>query len=826
MSKITDAEANATSLDGLVNDNALVPTLRNGPKPSYQYLVDGWNTEFNTLIDNLDTQGDAAIVAINEDVATVDNAATVALSSINTNKETIETAAANVDLTIAELDSKYKLTMLGVDGAWASGIEFTAYNQYLVYNGTAYQPKPSTNPPYTTGAIPNLSDVQPITVNNADGIILDGGGSVQDYIDGQQFASVDAVKSYSKISKLMGQRIQTKEYHAGTGYGGATYIVAPYADNPQIDNIGNGFISDVDSSICVVNLSKNVIVSQYGARPDDITIDSYQAIQAAFDEALRLSNVNSTYLTAALQTNFPAIPIVFEYGQGYRLSQPVDYSHTAFEMVGYGRVHIKPDNFNDFPFKFNGTAFAHKIHGFTFECTQAGVFDYESTNTSGGLVEFEKCRFVSDPYGFHSGIAIRYRNRSSELRLSNIYFNRVKHPVHNRECDFVTFNDNCWFGFPFYSVFDDRDGYIRNDNGFMRIDNCLFAGGPSDTPVGTNAGTGTGAANGAEVAYIRCGTEAVSPDITEVHGRISITNTRIGYEQGAGALVNFFTPYQTSGTHFRSGIYIADVQTSPREDKIPNFEGLDVSPVLRLFTAPSEIVIDGLYINPSNTALISNGSTTTLEALRGQLNDPVNYSDDFADQGVDKKAFWQYSAKNVCGENVFMVASQSAPSKLENNKWLELFDSFNYFFESDFPLPTSAGNSPTIKVETFFNDFSTQGGSIFNVYGDCYPAVAGGNINRRNISGTITILHNEATNTITGEFYDTSGISASMSITVLFDVGGVESASVTLAQAANATLLVKLTNAAVDGANIRCRGLVVKPVSAYFDDRQNGFYQA
>ena len=39
MSKIADAEANATSLDGLVNDNGLIPTLRNGPKPSWQYLV-------------------------------------------------------------------------------------------------------------------------------------------------------------------------------------------------------------------------------------------------------------------------------------------------------------------------------------------------------------------------------------------------------------------------------------------------------------------------------------------------------------------------------------------------------------------------------------------------------------------------------------------------------------------------------------------------------------------------------------------------------------------------------------------------------------------
>lgn len=39
MSKITDAEANATSLDGLINDDGLIPTLRNGPKPSWEYLV-------------------------------------------------------------------------------------------------------------------------------------------------------------------------------------------------------------------------------------------------------------------------------------------------------------------------------------------------------------------------------------------------------------------------------------------------------------------------------------------------------------------------------------------------------------------------------------------------------------------------------------------------------------------------------------------------------------------------------------------------------------------------------------------------------------------
>lgn len=92
MSKIADTEANATSLDGLVNDNALVPTLRNGPKPSYQYLVNGWNTEFNALISNLDTQGDAATTSINADVVTVESAKNSAVSNINADVSAVDTA--------------------------------------------------------------------------------------------------------------------------------------------------------------------------------------------------------------------------------------------------------------------------------------------------------------------------------------------------------------------------------------------------------------------------------------------------------------------------------------------------------------------------------------------------------------------------------------------------------------------------------------------------------------------------------------------------------------------------------------------------------------
>lgn len=45
-------------------------------------------------------------------------------------------------------------------GFWVSGATFTAYDQYMVYEGKAYGPLPSTNLPYTVGAIPNTFTYQ------------------------------------------------------------------------------------------------------------------------------------------------------------------------------------------------------------------------------------------------------------------------------------------------------------------------------------------------------------------------------------------------------------------------------------------------------------------------------------------------------------------------------------------------------------------------------------------------------------------------------------------------------------------------------------------
>lgn len=572
--------------------------------------------------------------------------------------------------------------------------------------------------------------------------------------------------------------------------------------------------------------SSNVIsVNALGAVGDTVADDT-AVIQAAFDLAIAISTSFVYSLGGAGTNQNPVVNVTFDPAKGYRTTSTININHVSIGIVGGGRVAIVPDDFNDFIFTITGVAFRHKISGFTFESTQAGIFDYEATNVSGSLVWFDDCRFVTDQFSHESGIAVRYRNRSSELRFTQCYFNRIKHPVHNRECDFVTFGDNCWFGFALNAVYANKDAYIRNDNGFMRIHDCLFAGGPA---------ADAGVTNGTEIAYINVGTEAVSPDVTEVHGRISITSTRIGYEVGAGALINFFTPHVASGggTDFRNGIFIDDIQTNPREEKKKNIDDLDVASLIRLFDMPNEISLNNIHNNTGNLAVITAGSTTDLTILREKANVPVNYFDDFADQKTLYSSNDIYQIHGITCPNLFIVATDTQTGINQHNRWLELFDKFNYFFDSDFPNAGSGGNSPTINVDTIFFDFAAQLGSVFRVFGGCFPAVAGTTLANANISGTITITNENNSNfdRITPYFdsdIDYSAQANDIEITPFFVVATVEKATITNAEAANATLRIRIQHAGTPGVvNVRCRGLVVQPIGGLMPSKQNdGFIQA
>ena len=51
-------------------------------------------------------------------------------------------------------------------GVWASGITFTAYNEYMIYNGVAYKPKGTTSLPYVSANTPDMYNVEPYVLHN------------------------------------------------------------------------------------------------------------------------------------------------------------------------------------------------------------------------------------------------------------------------------------------------------------------------------------------------------------------------------------------------------------------------------------------------------------------------------------------------------------------------------------------------------------------------------------------------------------------------------------------------------------------------------------
>jgi hypothetical protein len=79
------------------------------------------------------------------------------------------------------------------------------------------------------------------------------------------FANIDEVKAYPKLSKLIGQRVTIGEYHAGTGYGGASYnVVSSASVTPNDIDVIQG-VADSGAAISLVNISSPV-PSQFGCR--------------------------------------------------------------------------------------------------------------------------------------------------------------------------------------------------------------------------------------------------------------------------------------------------------------------------------------------------------------------------------------------------------------------------------------------------------------------------------------------------------------------------------------------------------------------------------
>ena len=114
------------------------------------------------------------------------------LNEVVTSTEQLTNPASdgNQKLTLKGIEAKYLMSALN-GGVWAAGIEFTAYNQFMIYNGVSYKPKSTTALPYTSEATPNVSNVEPFSDINSGNI--EGYTSNENIIPNSDFSIAGSV---------------------------------------------------------------------------------------------------------------------------------------------------------------------------------------------------------------------------------------------------------------------------------------------------------------------------------------------------------------------------------------------------------------------------------------------------------------------------------------------------------------------------------------------------------------------------------------------------------------------------------------------------------
>jgi len=68
---------------------------------------------------------------------------------------------------LAQIEANYIISAIN-GGVWDTGISFTAFNQFMVFSGTAYKVKITTTLPFVSGATPDLAFVEPVPASFVD----------------------------------------------------------------------------------------------------------------------------------------------------------------------------------------------------------------------------------------------------------------------------------------------------------------------------------------------------------------------------------------------------------------------------------------------------------------------------------------------------------------------------------------------------------------------------------------------------------------------------------------------------------------------------------
>lgn len=175
-----------------------------------------------------------------------------------------------VNKTLDALEAEYLKAIQGAggeainNGVWAGGVQFTAYNQFMVYNGVAYKPKTTTTLPYTSEATPNVNNVQPFSDINS--------GNLSDYTD-IVYESVADLSSGIPLQASAGSSIIVSER------ANAKFMVVSGGTPNGYDIIdaGNGNTAELQPH-------KTVDISNFGADVSGTT-SQLSTLQAIFEYA-------------------------------------------------------------------------------------------------------------------------------------------------------------------------------------------------------------------------------------------------------------------------------------------------------------------------------------------------------------------------------------------------------------------------------------------------------------------------------------------------------------------------------------------------------------
>lgn len=228
------------------------------------------------------------------------------------------------------------------NGEWVTGQQFTAYNQYMIFNGEAYSPRQKTTLPYVVGATPDLGFVYQIKLNSLQAL-----SGLTDPSDLDQ-----THRTAATLSRLADGDYGVDSKLSFSELGGAhfTVVTGGSPNGTSIRDAGNG-------NTAVLETGDRIYAEHFG---DLKVADATATLQAAYDYFLVkfLAKEVTELVLPNYPVNFTQLKIqnILEYlgTQRYQTFVGGDLNHISTVLMGFTSKGVDTANV----IKFKGTRFS------------------------------------------------------------------------------------------------------------------------------------------------------------------------------------------------------------------------------------------------------------------------------------------------------------------------------------------------------------------------------------------------------------------------------------------------------------------------------------